>query len=247
MGKKVLIAAGGTGGHISPALAFGRWMLDHGKAKSVIYISGNRPLELEIYAYHGIEPYSLAVAASPLGGTLWSSLRRSACFFFRSLKDTRFFLRKERPDMCFLFGSYVSLAPLLYCKWLGVPIIAHEQNACSGKVTRLAARMGVSVASGWSECRGVDNAVHVGVPVRSFKRLSRREAASALGVEIKDGDLVIGIIGGSLGSAPLSALVDKMSCGMAEKSRIFVVLGDQSRKERAGVEFVGRRWDMASF
>jgi len=248
--KKILIVAGGTGGHIFPAMAFGRWILDNGKAESVIYMSGNRPLEIEIYASHGIEPYSLSVASSPIAGTLWSSLRRSVWFFFRSFRDTRFFLRKERPDMCFLFGSYVSLAPLLYCKWLGVPTIAHEQNASSGKVTRLASRLGIPVASGWSECRGVNGASHVGVPVRSFKKLPRQEAASALGIKIEGGNLVVGVIGGSLGSAPLSALINKMSRGAARTGQkcVFVVLGDQPDNFHAtGVEFVGRRWDMAPF
>jgi len=250
-GKKILIVAGGTGGHIFPALAFGRWLLDNGNAESVIYMSGNRPLEIEIYASHGIEPHSLDVASSPLAGTLWSSLRRSAWFFFRSFKDTRAFLRRERPDMCFLFGSYVSFAPLLYCKWLGVPTIAHEQNACSGKVTRLASRLGIPVASGWSECRGVTGAFHTGVPVRSFRRLSRQEAASDLGVKTGDGDIVIGVIGGSLGSAPLSALISKMSCGAGrtKQKRVFVVLGDQPKQGAFGAEvaFVGKRWDMAPF
>jgi len=252
--RKVLIVAGGTGGHIFPAMAFGRWILDNGKAESVVYMSGNRPLEIEIYASHGIEPHSLNVASSPLAGTLWSSLRRSAWFFFRSFMDTRFFLRQERPDMCFLFGSYVSFAPLLYCKWLGIPTIAHEQNACAGKVTKLASRIGVPVTSGWSECRGVSGATHVGVPVRSLRRLSRQDAASALEITIQDGDFVIGVIGGSLGSKPLSALVNKISCGAAGQAGrtgqkcVFVVLGDQPENfHAAGVEFVGRRWDMAPF
>jgi len=259
--RKILIAAGGTGGHIFPALAFGRWMLDNGKAESVIYMSGNRPLELEIYASHNVEPYSLDVASSPLAGTLWSSLIRSGRFFFRSIKDTRAYLRRERPDMCFLFGSYVSFAPLLYCKWLGIPTIAHEQNACSGKVTRLAARLGVPVTSGWGECWGVSGAFHTGVPVRSLKRLSKLEAASALGVKadgLKTEDSpVIGVIGGSLGSAPLTALIEKMSrgaAGQAGRKCLFVVLGDEPKESSflgpgfgPGVEFIGKHWDLAPF
>ncbi|MCL2010739.1 MAG: UDP-N-acetylglucosamine--N-acetylmuramyl-(pentapeptide) pyrophosphoryl-undecaprenol N-acetylglucosamine transferase [Synergistaceae bacterium] len=246
---KVMIAAGGTGGHIFPALAFGRWILEHGKAESVVYVSGSRPLEAEIYAFHGIEPYRLAIAGSPLGGGLRSAFGRCAGLF-RSFMDTRFFLRKERPDLCFLFGSYVSLAPLLWCKWLGVPAAAHEQNACAGKVTRLASRMGVPVASGWSECRGASGAFHVGVPVRSFRRLSKREAASVLGVKTENGGLVIGVAGGSLGSAPLSALIKKIEeTGKISREReiLFVVLGEQDGTSVAGVEFVGRRWDMAPF
>jgi len=230
MKKKVLIVAGGTGGHIFPGVAFGRWILDQGKAESVVYISGSRPLEAEIYASCGIEPYCLALSGSPLGGSLWRGLGRCAGLF-RSFIDTKYFLRKEMPDVCFLFGSYVSLAPLLWCKWLGVPTIAHEQNACAGKITKLASRMGVPVASGWKECRGVSNPFHVGVPVRSFRRLSRQEAASVLGITADPGDLVIGVIGGSLGSAQLSALVDRLSGGAKRK-----------------IQFIAARsWDMAPF
>ena len=253
MKKKVLIAAGGTGGHIFPALAFGRWIVEQGEAENVVYISGSRPLEAEIYATYGVKPYCLALSGSPLGGTLWRGLVRCAGLF-RSFVDTYFFLRRERPDVCFLFGSYVSFAPLLWCKYLSIPVIAHEQNACAGKTTKLAARMGVPVASGWSECRGVDNAFHAGVPVRSFKRLPRQEAASVLGVKAEDGDLVIGVVGGSLGSAQLGELMAKIS-GEAVKTAgrrlVFVVLGDQSGASFATfgnvVEFVGRRWGMAPF
>ena len=244
MKKKVLIVAGGTGGHIFPALAFGRWILDQGKAESVIYISGSRPLEAEIYASQGIEPYRLPISGSPLGGAICRRTIGHLC----SLVTTRFFLQRERPDVCFLFGSYVSLAPLLWCKWFGVPVIAHEQNACAGKVTRLASRMGVPVALGWNECSMVNGAFPVGVPVRSFRRLSRQEAASALGIKTEDGDLVIGVIGGSLGSAPLSALIGKMSREMVGRKILFIVLGEQSGASFGpGVEFVGRYWDMAPF
>ena len=236
MKKKVLIVAGGTGGHIFPALAFGRWLLDQGEAESVVYMSGSRPLEAEIYASGGIEPFRLPLSGSPLGGGLWSAFGRCAGLF-RSFFGTRFFLKRERPDVCFLFGGYVSLAPLLWCKWLGVPVIAHEQNACAGKVTRLAARMGVPVASGWSECSGVSNAFHVGVPVRSFKRLSRPDAVSALGVNVAPGDLVVGVIGGSLGSAQLSALVARV-----EK------VGKKSGGAKRKIQFTeARSWDMAPF
>ena len=254
MKKKALIVAGGTGGHIFPALAFGRWILDHGKAETVVYVSGNRPLEVEIYASHGVEPHCLSMSGSPLGGGLWRNLRRCAGFF-RSFIEAKSILQRERPDVCFLFGSYVSLAPLLWCKWFGVPIVAHEQNACAGKVTRLASRMGVPVASGWNECRGVEGAFHVGVPVRSFKKLSRQEAASVLGLKIENGDLVIGVVGGSLGSASFLALIEKWAREMAEdkaktagRRLVFVVLGDKSGASfGSGVEFVGRRWDMAPF
>jgi UDP-N-acetylglucosamine--N-acetylmuramyl-(pentapeptide) pyrophosphoryl-undecaprenol N-acetylglucosamine transferase len=263
--EKILIVAGGTGGHIFPALAFGCWILAQKKAESVSYLSGGRPLELEIYDSQGIEPYRLSLTGSPLGSPSilrnlgrWLELPRS---FFRVGR----FLRGERPDMCFLFGGYVSLLPLLWCRLLGIPAVAHEQNAHAGKVTKLASRLGVPVATGWIRCRGLKSPAFtpVGVPVRPIQKIAREKAASFLGVELKEEELRVGVVGGSLGSAPLSALIEKISekssnlengekNGENPENPLFLVLGDapdkiQGTGQRAKIQFVGRRWDMAPF
>jgi UDP-N-acetylglucosamine--N-acetylmuramyl-(pentapeptide) pyrophosphoryl-undecaprenol N-acetylglucosamine transferase len=162
--------------------------------------------------------------------------------------------------VCFLFGSYVSLAPLLWCRLLRVPAVLHEQNACAGKVTRLAARLGVPVASGWDECRGLNAPfTPVGVPVRVLKRISKREAAAALGLRVREEDLVAGVIGGSLGSASLDALVERLSekelpaVKNAQKIHggrfVLVVLGNmpESASPRPNVHFIGKQWDMTPF
>ncbi|MDR2175005.1 MAG: UDP-N-acetylglucosamine--N-acetylmuramyl-(pentapeptide) pyrophosphoryl-undecaprenol N-acetylglucosamine transferase [Synergistaceae bacterium] len=260
-GSSVLIAAGGTGGHIFPALAFGNWLREHGKAGRIRYLSGSRPLEAEIYRSQGVDPIRLPLPGSPLGGASaaqnfqrWTALLRS---FFR----TGVLLTRDRPDVCFLFGGYVSAAPLLWCRLLRIPAVMHEQNACAGKVTRLAARLGVPVASGWDECRGLGGRrfVPVGIPVRALKRLPRRDAAAALGLDAREEDLIAGVIGGSLGSASMNALVDRLSAKPpesvlnAQKARggrfILVVLGDapSSAVPRPNVRFVGRQWDMTAF
>ncbi|MDR3264399.1 MAG: UDP-N-acetylglucosamine--N-acetylmuramyl-(pentapeptide) pyrophosphoryl-undecaprenol N-acetylglucosamine transferase, partial [Synergistaceae bacterium] len=237
-GKRVLIAAGGTGGHIFPALAFGRWLAAEKKAERVTWLSGNRALEIEIYRSQGVVPESLPLSGSPLGSSSlaqnvrrWGELLR---VFFRTGK----LMRRLRPDICFLFGGYVSLMPLLWCRFLRIPAVMHEQNARAGKVTRLASRLGVPVASGWNECGGLKGPfTNAGVPVRRLERMERRDAARALNVEVHEDDLVIGVIGGSLSSASLNALPGKFSkapgikAGLwkAESRRpVFVVLGENA-------------------
>jgi UDP-N-acetylglucosamine--N-acetylmuramyl-(pentapeptide) pyrophosphoryl-undecaprenol N-acetylglucosamine transferase len=248
---KVLIAAGGTGGHIFPALAFGRWLLDQKKTEDVFYLSGNRPLETEIYASQGIRPYQLSLSGSPLGGaSIAGNFRRWGelfCAFFQM----GYFLRRERPDICFLFGGYVSLMPLLWCRLLGIRAIAHEQNVCAGKATRLASYFRVPIASGWNECRGVNVFTPVGVPVRPLKKISRKEAASLFEIDVKNDELVIGVIGGSIGSASLSALTEKISesaMGVNDGNCTFLVLSDvPDLPFGEKVHFVGRQWDMSPF
>jgi UDP-N-acetylglucosamine--N-acetylmuramyl-(pentapeptide) pyrophosphoryl-undecaprenol N-acetylglucosamine transferase len=248
---KILIVAGGTGGHIFPALAFGRWILAQKKAGDVFYLSGSRSLEVEIYASQGIRPHRLSSTGSPLGSSsIVRKFRRCVellCSFFQA----GYFLRRERPDICFLFGGYISLMPLLWCRFWGIRTIAHEQNVCAGKVTRLASYFRIPIASGWNECRGVDVFKPVGVPVRPLKKISREEASFIFEINVKNEEFVIGVVGGSLSSASLSALIEEISrntAGVNDENCIFVVLSDiPNFSFGEKVYFIGRQWDMGPF
>jgi len=66
--KRILLVAGGTGGHIWPAVAFGKWIEAHETNVKVDYVCGNRPLEKEIYSVAECEPFVLSMSGSPLFG-----------------------------------------------------------------------------------------------------------------------------------------------------------------------------------
>lgn len=245
--KKVLIVAGGTGGHIFPALAFGEWIQKEKKAESVIYLSGNRALELEIYRSRGVEPICLSLGGSPIGASsVFLKLRRCAELFFSFLR-VGVLLCRERPDVCFLFGSYVSLPPLFWSLILRISVILHEQNSCAGKVTRLASFLGVPIASGWGECRGLRNFTPVGVPIRDIKKIPKLEAARALDIDISGSDFVVGVIGGSIGSASLENLIGQLA--RDRENFIFAALGNRPSESAASknLYFLGKHWDMTLF
>ena len=250
--RKVLIVAGGTGGHIFPALAFGEWIKARGMAEQVTYLSGSRPLEIEIYRSQKVEPLRLPLMGSPLGSPSALTIAKRCADLLRSFFLTRRIFGEERPDICFLFGGYISLMPLLWSRILNIPSIFHEQNARAGRVTRLASRFGVPVASGWAECDGLKKPfIPVGIPVRPFRRMDRQEAARVLDVRIDAENTVIGVVGGSLSSAALNALPQKISQA-SEKNKgrrcIFVILGDNPGTPVApSIRFLGRQWDMAPF
>ena len=128
MTGKLILAAGGTGGHIWPAISFGRWIGRNKPDVSVSYICGRRPLELEIYASAGIEPYRLNIDGSPLSGEGLDRLKRT-WGQFTALRESATFIRSESPDFVLLFGGYVTFPVLLASRMLRIPSAVHEQNA----------------------------------------------------------------------------------------------------------------------
>lgn len=242
--KSVLIVAGGTGGHIFPALVFGRWLEAH-RGAAVSYLSGSRPLEAEIYAAAGVTPTRLSLEGSPLGVRSPLKVLRRSLALISSFREVSRCLAEVCPQTAFLFGGYVSFAPLLLCRLRGIPVVFHEQNAVAGRVTRLASRLGAVIAAGWEECLGLHGPhVLTGIPVRTPHRLPRAEAERRLGVSLKERSRVVGVISGSLGSAAL--VKEALRAAGALEGRVeFVLLGDAPvGAVREGIHFVGRRWDV---
>ena len=151
MTTKLLLVAGGTGGHILPAISFGQWIGKNKPEVSVSYICGRRPLEMEIYSSAGIEPYKLQIEGSPFSGRGLDKVKRTYGQL-SALKESVSFLRFSSPDCVLLFGGYVSFPMLMACKILRIPFAVHEQNAYAGKVSRIASKMGAEIYTGWREC-----------------------------------------------------------------------------------------------
>ena len=153
MTGKILLAAGGTGGHIIPSIAFGQWL--ERKGESVVWLTGSRELEEKIYQAHGVTPLKISLEGSPLGVRGLRSLRRWKQLV-GSFFECRAVLARESVARCVLFGGYLSMPVLLAARSLGIPVLMHEQNTVAGKVTRFAARMNVPIACAWSECKGLE-------------------------------------------------------------------------------------------
>lgn len=245
--KNILIAAGGTGGHIFPAVVFGRW-LEANADVSVSYMSGSRQLEADIYGSMDISPLRLPMEGSPLGaGSIVRSLRRCAQLA-SSFRETSRFISDINPDAVFLFGGYISFAPLLICRMKGIKAVIHEQNAFAGRVTRIGSRLGAVVASSWKRCDGVGKFTMTGLPVREVRRMPRSEAMRRLLLSFDDRADVVGVVSGSLGSRPLIGKF--LETARAMPNTEFILLGDAG--EFAGelprnARFVGRQWNMDPF
>ena len=213
---RMLLVAGGTGGHIIPAVAFGTWLKERRSEVAVDYMSGSRPLELDIYRKSGIEPFALRAEGSPIGAPRGRRISRWLDLLAGIGQARRFILDdcRKRYDLCVLFGGYVSAAALLVCKLHGIRLLVHEQNARAGRVTRIASKLGAQIASGWQVCEPLPTAsfIRTGTPVRRIESVDRGEAWRALQLpgELPDGPIVV-VTTGSIGSAGVGEMIGRLA------------------------------------
>lgn len=250
--ERVLLVAGGTGGHIWPAVSFGMWLMTNRPGTRIEYISGTRELERDIYETAGILPHAIPLDGSPIGaprGTKWKRWRD----IFRGFSKARRLVGGISPDLCILFGGYVSVPVLFAGLARKIPLVAHEQNAHAGRVTRLAHKLKVPVMTGWNSCAPFKEGdfTHVGVPVRAFESENPQEAWDSLGLagERPEGPLVV-VMTGSLGSRSLQEKIAELAKRADFVSWHFLVVTPEVKTPVEMTErltFLPKRWDIAPF
>jgi len=224
MAKPLLvIAAGGTGGHMFPAQALAEAMLARGwRVKLSTDARGNRysdsfPEAVKREVVSSATPArggALAKIAMPfriLSGVLsaWSSMR------------------KDRPTVVVGFGGYPAIPAMSAATVLGLPRMVHEQNGVLGRVNGLfAKRADVVACSVWpTELPPKTNAVHTGNPVRGVVL----EHAGAPYHFPGDFPMNLLVIGGSQGASILSNVVPKAVALLPEAMRAHLNVSHQAR------------------
>lgn len=246
MTNRLLLVAGGTGGHIWPAISFGQWIGRNKPGSYVSYICGRRSLELEIYRSAGIEPNQLQIEGSPLSGAGLEKFKRTYVQF-PAVRRSVSLIRAEEPDCVLLFGGYISFPVLLACKILRKPVAVHEQNAYAGKVTRLAAKMGTEIYSGWRECLPLPSSkfTRIGVPVREFVKVPPKDAWNELGLpgELPEGPKLL-VFSGSLGSAHIKDLIMDLSSEKKFSGWTFIIpaVSEKTEKVNDNVYILPKVW-----
>ncbi len=139
--KRVLIATGGTGGHIYPGITLADALIEHDN--DVIFIGNEGNMEATLVPASGYRFY--AIKNKGLTGNaflkIWRLLSQVKPTFI-SVK----LLKKIKPDRVIVFGGYVSI-PVGFAAWLcGIPLILHEQNAIAGLANRVLAPFASAIA-----------------------------------------------------------------------------------------------------
>jgi UDP-N-acetylglucosamine--N-acetylmuramyl-(pentapeptide) pyrophosphoryl-undecaprenol N-acetylglucosamine transferase len=200
---KVLIAAGGTGGHVMPAATVAGAIKEIQAETDFLFVGVGRKAEEDILAPLGYKRQILKV--SPLVGrsplkVLWALLG-----LFKSLIGAIAIVRNYQPDICLAFGGYVCGPVGLAAKIFGIPLVLHEQNSSPGLTNRWLGRLADLVLVGFPESVSKFNAkrvVWVGNPVRS--EISNLASSRRV---INQKEPLILVVGGSQGSRCLNLAV----------------------------------------
>ncbi len=196
---KILLAAGGTGGHVFPALALAAEATRHGHESVLLGARG------------GMEERLAAEAAVPFVGVAagkWDRGRpdpRQAWRAASGLGGAVAAVRRERPDVVVGFGGFASFPGCVGAAMTGTPLVLHEGNAVPGRVTRWFAGRAAWTALVWPEAAArlprAKRCDVVGYPVRE-RRVPRAEARARLGLPTV-GPVTL-VMGGSQGSVALN-------------------------------------------
>jgi UDP-N-acetylglucosamine--N-acetylmuramyl-(pentapeptide) pyrophosphoryl-undecaprenol N-acetylglucosamine transferase len=216
MGVKLLIAGGGTGGHVFPAMAIAREWLSRGSEREVVLVGTTRGIEMTLVPQAGLPLETLRVAGlkGKGGGTLLKNLFKLA----PAMLDAARVFKKHKPIAAFGVGGYAA-GPMLLTTWMhGIPNVIFEPNAEPGFTNKALARISARIATGYeiSALTWGTKAVVTGCPVRpEFLTITQR---------IPQKPLRVLITGGSQGALPVNrAFVDAMDFLATRKNEMSIV------------------------
>lgn len=131
---KVMIAAGGTGGHIYPATALADILKKEKPDSEIIFFGSNSRMEANVIPKMGYKFYGLDMKSGN-GGLL--NKVKSVNSLASAYKQAKSILKKENPDICIGFGNYISVPLILAAHRMGIKTMIHEQNSFAGKANKL--------------------------------------------------------------------------------------------------------------
>jgi UDP-N-acetylglucosamine--N-acetylmuramyl-(pentapeptide) pyrophosphoryl-undecaprenol N-acetylglucosamine transferase len=213
---KLLIAGGGTGGHVFPALAVAQEWLRRAEGREAVIVGTERGLEAKLVPAAGL-PLEM-IRAAGLKGIGGTRLLRNAAMLPVGLWDSAAILRRHRSAVAFGVGGYASGPIMLMATFDSVPTVIFEPNIEPGFTNRVLADMATRVATAFEEtaARWGSKAVVTGCPVR------REFFAAPLREHQPPFHLLI--TGGSRGALPINrAVIDALDLLAARKDELFIV------------------------
>lgn len=210
---RFLFAAGGTGGHINPALAVAQYIREKYPDSEIIFVGTSDRMEARLVPAAGFELRTIKISGFQRGLS-FSNIKfnlKTAYHIITSSKEAKKIIKQFNPDVAIGFGGYVSGPVIRMAAKLGVKTVIHEQNAFPGVTNKALSskvdRVLLTVEDAKKYMKFKNEPVITGLPVRGeLFKAQRDRAREQFGFDNRP---VILSIGGSLGARKINdAMVD---------------------------------------
>lgn len=221
---KILLAAGGTGGHLFPAEALAHELIERGWSVELVTddranrFSGEFPAKIN------------AVSSATFASRNPVSLLRSLLKIWAGFKQSTALINRLKPSLVVGFGGYPTLPPLFAATRRNVPTLIHEQNAVMGRANKALASRVSAIAGGFLEPSGQykSKIVQTGNPVRP----AVLDAAKiAFQQPAENGEFRLLVFGGSQGAQFFSQAIPQALALLPDEQRKRIRLVQQARKD----------------
>ena len=211
--KRILVMAGGTGGHVYPALAVADLL--RAQQHSIEWLGSIRGIENRVVPEAGIKLHAIAVQGLRGKGKL--SLLMAPINLTRAIWQAIKVVRKVKPDVVLGMGGFAS-GPGAFAAWLTkTPLVIHEQNAVAGMTNSLSRRFASRILQAFPNAfkDGVQGAV-VGNPIRGP---ILQMPAPAERFSQHDGVIKVLVVGGSLGAQAINQVMPQALAQIGQSAR----------------------------
>lgn len=203
----MMVMAGGTGGHVFPALAVAQELRDRDVA--VTWLGTLRGIEAELVPNHKFPIDYIDVEGVRGRGIV--KLLKAPFVLIKAIWQSVNVIRNQKPDVVLGLGGFASGPGGVAARLLGLPLVIHEQNAIAGTTNKLLSNIANRVLEAFPGA--LPRGEWVGNPVR------REIAALPLSKQVNDRPLQLLVLGGSLGASAINQQVPAALALLAQNAR----------------------------
>lgn len=223
---KIIIAGGGTAGHINPGIAIAKQILKNHPDAQILFVGTEKGLEKELVPKEGFELRFISV----------KGFKRKMSFdtlvsvkeLIKGMYQTRKIINEYKPDIVIGTGGYVCGPVLINASFMGIPTIIHEQNVYPGVTNRILSRFVDVVMVSFEESKKYIKSKNVyvtGNPVR-YEILNSNRIASRKNLGIDNNEKLLVVFGGSIGAEKINRiLVDYIKSAVPENVKLIFGTG----------------------
>lgn len=207
---KVIIAGGGTGGHIFPAVAIGHALQRLAKGTELLFVGALGKMEMEKVPQEGFEIVGLDIA-----GFDRSNMLKNISLPYKVIKSymqARSIIKSFKPDVVIGVGGYASFPMLNAAQGKGIPTLIQEQNSYAGKSNKILGKKANAICVGYDNMERFfpkEKLMFTGNPVRAKiaqSVVTKEEGVNWAGLEASKKTILI--VGGSLGAKAINETID---------------------------------------